>query len=150
MIKIIAFVDSFKHYSEPILEFQKRLWKTIDFIKLKPSKKKEISEIIAEETDILKKYLEKIKWFKILLFINWKTLDSVSFSEFIEEKQVQFSDIVFIIWWAFWVDFEKISENIDFKFSFWPMTFPHFQAILMLFEQIYRAQTIKKWSSYHH
>ena len=86
MIKIIAFVDSFKHYNEPILEFQKRLWKTIDFIKLKPSKKKEISEIIAEETDILKKYLEKIKWFKILLFINWKTLDSVSFSEFIEEK----------------------------------------------------------------
>jgi len=150
MIKIIAFVDSFKHYNEPILEFQKRLWKTIDFIKLKPSKKKEISEIIAEETDILKKYLEKTKWFKILLFINWKTLDSVSFSEFIEEKQVQFSDIVFIIWWAFWVDFEKISENIDFRFSFWPMTFPHSLAILMLLEQVYRAQTIKKWSSYHH
>ncbi|RKW23117.1 23S rRNA (pseudouridine(1915)-N(3))-methyltransferase RlmH [Candidatus Gracilibacteria bacterium] len=150
MIKIIAFVDSFKHYNEPILEFQKRLGKTIDFIKLKPSKKKEISEIIAEETDILKKYLEKIKGFKILLFINGKTLDSVSFSEFIEEKQVQFSDIVFIIGGAFGVDFEKISENIDFKFSFGPMTFPHFQAILMLFEQIYRAQTIKKGSSYHH
>jgi len=150
MIKIIAFVDSFKHYSEPILEFQKRLWKTVDFIKLKPSKKNEISEIIAEETDILKKYLEKTKWFKVLLFINWKMLDSIKFSEFIEEKQVQFSDIVFIIWWAFWVDFEKISENIDFKFSFWPMTFPHSQAILMLFEQIYRAQTIKKGSSYHH
>ena len=150
MIKIIAFVDSFKHYSEPILEFQKRLWKTVDFIKLKPSKKNEISEIIAEETDILKKYLEKTKWFKVFLFINWKMLDSIKFSEFIEEKQVQFSDIVFIIWWAFWVDFEKISENIDFKFSFWPMTFPHSQAILMLFEQIYRAQTIKKGSSYHH
>ena len=150
MIKIISFVDSFKHYNEPIKEFQKRLWKKVDFLKLKPSKKNEISEIIAEETDILKKYLEKTKWFKVLLFINWKMLDSIKFGEFIEEKQVQFSDIVFIIWWAFWVDFEKISENIDFKFSFWPMTFPHSQAILMLFEQIYRAQTIKKGSSYHH
>ncbi|MBB1565052.1 23S rRNA (pseudouridine(1915)-N(3))-methyltransferase RlmH [Candidatus Gracilibacteria bacterium] len=150
MIKIIAFVDSFKHYNEPILEFQKRLGKTIDFIKLKPSKKKEISEIIAEETDILKKYLEKTKGFKILLFINGKTLDSVSFSEFIEEKQVQFSDIVFIIGGAFGVDFEKISENIDFRFSFGPMTFPHSLAILMLLEQVYRAQTIKKGSSYHH
>lgn len=150
MIKIIAFVDSFKHYSEPINEFQKRLWKKVDFLKLKPSSKKNISEIIKEETQVLEEILKKQKWFKILLFINWKTLDSVSFSEFIEEKQVQFSDIVFIIWWAFWVDFEKISENIDFKFSFWPMTFPHCQAILMIYEQIYRAETIKMGSSYHH
>lgn len=150
MIKIIAFVDSFKHYSEPIKEFQKRLWKKVDFLKLKPSRKKEISEIIAEETDILKKYLEKTKWFKILLFINWKTLDSVSFSEFIEEKQVQFSDLIFVIGWAYWVDFWKIKNLIDFCFSFSPMTFPHCQAILMIYEQIYRAETIKTGSSYHH
>ena len=150
MIKIIAFVDSFKHYSESIKEFQKRLWKKVDFLKLKPSSKKNISEIIKEETQVLEEILKKQKWYKVLLYINGKTFDSLDFAKFVEEKQVQFSDIVFIIWWAFWVDFEKISENIDFKFSFWPMTFPHSLAILMLLEQVYRAQTIKKWSSYHH
>jgi hypothetical protein len=38
MIKIISFVDSFKHYDEPIKEFQKRLGKDIELIKLKPIK----------------------------------------------------------------------------------------------------------------
>lgn len=150
MIKIISFVDSFKHYEEPIKEFQKRLWKMVEFIKLKPSKKKNISEIIFEETEDLKKTLEKTKWYKVLLFINWKTFDSLEFQKFIEEKQVSFSDLVFVVWWAYWVDFEKIKDFIDFKFSFWPMTFPHSQAIMMLFEQIYRAETIKKWTWYHH
>lgn len=150
MIKIISFVDSFKHYENPIKEFEKRLWKKIEFIKLKPSKKKNISEIIEEETFILKENLWKIKWYKVLLFIDWKTLDSLEFSKFIEEKQANFSDIIFIIWWAYWVDFEKIKDFIDFKFSFWPMTFPHIQAIMMLFEQVYRAISIKNNSSYHH
>lgn len=150
MIKIISFVDSFKHYDEAIKEFQKRLGKSVDFIKLKPSKKKNISEIIDEETNILKKNLEKIKWFKVLLFINWKSFDSLEFSKFLEEKQAKFSDIIFIVGWAYWVDFEKIRDLIDFNFSFSPMTFPHSQAIMMLYEQIYRADTIKKGSSYHH
>lgn len=61
MIKIISFVDSFKHYEEPIREFQKRLWKSVEFIKLKPSKKKNISEIILDETEILKKKFRKNK-----------------------------------------------------------------------------------------
>ncbi|ATU05769.1 hypothetical protein BKN14_05030 [Candidatus Gracilibacteria bacterium HOT-871] len=150
MIKIIAFVDSFKHYSEPIKEFQKRLGKKVDFLKLKPSSKKNISEIIKEETQVLEEILKKQKGYKVLLYINGKTFDSLDFAKFVEEKQVQFSDIVFIIGGAFGVDFEKISENIDFKFSFGPMTFPHSLAILMLLEQVYRAQTIKKGSSYHH
>ena len=38
MIKIISFVDSFKHYAEPIKEFQKRIWKEVELIKLKPIK----------------------------------------------------------------------------------------------------------------
>jgi len=150
MIKIISFVDSFKHYEEPIKEFQKRLWKEIDFIKLKPSKRTEINEIISEETIELKKYLEKNKWFKVLLFIDSKTMGTIEFSKFIEEKQMKYSDIVFIIGWAYWVDYEAIKDKIDFKISFSPMTFPHAQAIMMLLEQIYRVSCIKKGIKYHH
>lgn len=150
MIKIVSFVDSFKHYEEPIKEFQKRLWKSIDFIKLKPSKRKESQEIIKEESLELSKVLEKQKWYKVLLYIESKQLNTHDFYELIESKQMLFSDIIFIIGWAYWVDYEIIKKNIDLKLSFSPMTFPHSQAIMMLYEQIYRASCIKKWSSYHH
>lgn len=150
MIKIISFVDSFKHFDEPIKEFQKRLWKQVYFIKLKPSKRKEVSEIIREESLELWKVLEKIKWYKVLLYIDSKQLDTIKFAEMIEKKQMQYSDIVFIIGWAYWVDYELIKTNIDKKISLSPMTFPHAQAILILFEQIYRASCIKKWIKYHH
>jgi uncharacterized FlaG/YvyC family protein len=69
MIKIISFVDSFKHYNEPINEFLKRLDKKVNFMKLKPSKAKEISKIIDDETKELVKILEKTKGYKVLLFI---------------------------------------------------------------------------------
>lgn len=150
MIKIISFVDSFKHYDEPIKEFQKRLWKDGDFIKLKPSKRKEIDEIVNEETMELKKYLEKNKWFKVLLFIDCKTMTTLEFSKFVEEKQMKYWDLIFIIWWAYWVDYDVIKDSIDYKISLSPMTFPHAQAIMMLFEQIYRVKCIKSGIKYHH
>ena len=150
MIKIISFVDSFKHYDEPIKEFQKRLWKTVEFIKLKPSKRKEISEIIKEETLELQKFLEKEKGYKILLYIDSKQLSTEDFSKLIEEKQMQYANVVFFIWWAYWVDFKVIKDKIDMKLSFSPMTFPHAQAIMMLFEQVYRVSCMKKGIRYHH
>lgn len=150
MIKIISFVDSFKHYEEPIKEFQKRLWKSVDFIKLKPSKRKEESEIIKEETNFLNEYLEKTKWYKVLLYINSQTMDTIEFSDFIENTRANFWDLVFIIGWSYWVNYDLIKDKIDKKISFSPMTFPHAQAIMMLLEQIYRAECIKKWINYHH
>lgn len=150
MIKIISFVDSFKHYDEPIKEFQKRLGKQVDFLKMKPSKRKESHEIIDEETKDLVKVLEKEKWYKVLMYIDSKQLSTIEFFNLIEEKQMQYSNIIFIIGWAYWVDYEILKNNIDLKISFSPMTFPHAQAIMMLFEQIYRVSCIKKWVNYHH
>jgi 23S rRNA (pseudouridine1915-N3)-methyltransferase len=149
-MKIISFVDSFKHYNEPIQEFFKRLWKDIDFVKLKPSKQKEINKIIIEETEILKQILKKTKGYKILLFIEWKELSTKDFAKFLEEKESKFSNIIFIIWWAYWLDVSLLEEDIDFKLSFSSMTFPHLEAILILLEQIYRVNMIKKGSGYHH
>lgn len=150
MIRIVSFVDSFKHYDEPIKEFQKRLWKTIDFVKLKPSKRTSIQEILLEETIELKRYLEKTKWYKVLLYIDSKTMDTIEFSKFILDVQMKYTDIIFIIGWSYWVDFEKIKDLIDFNISFSPMTFPHAQAIMMLYEQLYRVSCIKSGVKYHH
>lgn len=150
MIRIVSFVDSFKHYDEPIKEFQKRLWKTIDFVKLKPSKRTSIQEILLEETIELKRYLEKTKWYKVLLYIDSKTMDTIEFSKFVLDVQMKYTDIIFIIGWSYWVDFEKIKDLIDFNMSFSPMTFPHAQAIMMLYEQLYRVSCIKSGVKYHH
>jgi len=149
MLKIIIFADSYKHFNKAIEEYEKRLWKNIEIIKLKPSKNKKINEIIKNETSILNKRLSSEKWFKILLDINWKNLSSKELNSLIEEKKHNFSNIIFIIWWAYWLDIEKLN-SINLKISFSKMTFPHSLVYLMLLEQIYRTIMIKKWSWYHH
>lgn len=150
MIKIISFVDSFKHYDSPIKEFEKRLGKQVSFIKLKPSKRKESNEIIDEESKELVNILEKEKWYKVLLYIDSKQLTTEEFYKLVEDKQMKYSNIIFIIWWAYWIKYDLLKNYIDLKLSLSPMTFPHAQAIMMLFEQIYRVSCIKKWVGYHH
>lgn len=150
MLKILTFVDSFKHYKEPIEEYLKRLGKDLDFIKLKPSKRINTNEIIKEETILLNTELDKHKWYKILLYIEWKELDTIELKNLIEEKKHNYSDIIFIIWWAYWVDYDLIRAKIDFKLSLSKLTFSHLEAILVLLEQIYRVDSISKGKSYHH
>lgn len=150
MYKILLFADTYKHFEESIKEYEKRLWKNIEIIKLKPSKKNEINDIIKDETDILNEKLKEIKGYKILLYIDWKVISTQDLAKEIELKKQNFSNIIFIIWWAYGVDIEKIKDKIDLKLSFSPMTFPHSLAYLILLEQIYRIEMIKKWSWYHH
>ena len=87
MIKIISFVDSFKHYEEPIKEFQKRMWKEIELVKLKPIKN---WNIIEKETDILIDLLTKENWFKIVLNPNWKNIWTEDFYDLIELKKQKY------------------------------------------------------------
>lgn len=149
MIKIISFIDSYKHFSQPIEEFQKRLWKTVDIVKIKPSKYKQSEQIINDESKTLATLLQKTKWYKVLLYIDSKQISTPEFTQLIENTQSQYADIVFIIGWAYGVD-DSIADQVDMKLSFSPMTFPHAQALMMLLEQIYRAQCIKRWTGYHH
>ena len=146
MIKIISFVDSFKHYSEPIKEFQKRMWKEIELIKLKPIKN---WNIIEKETDILVDLLSKENWFKIVLNPNWKNLSTEEFYDLLEDKKQNYKNIIFIIWGANWIEYSKIKHLVDFELNFWKMIMPHILILLVLIEQIYRISMIKKWTSYH-
>lgn len=150
MNKIIIFSDTYKHFENAIKEYEKRLWNAVEIIKLKPSKAKIESEIIKEETEILKEKLEKIKWYKILLYIEWNNISTEDLHKLIEKNKQNFPSIVFVIGGAYWVDFEKIKDLIDYKLSFSKMTFPHSMALLVLLEQIYRTTMIEKWSWYHH
>lgn len=150
MIKILSFYDSLKHYEQAIKEYQKRLWKEVEIVKLKASKRNDIQSIIEEESKILAKELDKYKWYKVLLYIEWKEFDTLEFREFVEDKMMKIGEIIFIIWWAYWVDINLLDEKIDFKLSLSKLTFPHLESILILYEQIYRVLNIKKWWKYHH
>ena len=146
MIKIISFVDSFKHYEQPIKEFQKRMWKGIELVKLKPIKN---WNIIEKETDILVEILKKEDWFKVVLNPKWKNLSTEEFYDLIEKKKQTYKNIVFIIGWANWIDYPKIKHLVDFELNFWKMIMPHILIILVLIEQLYRVSMIKKWTAYH-
>ena len=146
MIKIISFVDSFKHYDQPIKEFQKRMWKDIELIKLKPVKN---WNIIEKETDILINLLAKDDWFKIVLNPNWKNLSTEEFYDLVEIKKQTYKNIIFVIGWANWIEYSRIKHLVNFELNFWRMIMPHILIILVLIEQIYRVWMIKKWTAYH-
>lgn len=150
MIKIITICDSYKHFWEAIKEYEKRLWKKVEIIKLKPSRKDSTEEIIREETGFVKNYLEKDNSYKIVLSINWKTFSTTSFLELIEKKEQTFPSILFIIWWPFWLNYKELKSHIDLEFSLSQMTFPHIEALLIILEQLYRVDTIRQGKSYHY
>lgn len=149
MIKIISFVDSYKHFDIPIKEYEKRLSKDVKITRLKPYKWTP-KEIIKRESEELKKVLQKEKWFKVLLYIDSKEYSTERFHDFINDKIMNYSSITFVIGWAYWVDYEEIKWEIDAKISLSPMTFPHIMALMILLEQLYRVKKIKEGSSYHH
>lgn len=150
MIKIITICDNFKHFEEAIKEYKKRLWKKIEIIKLKPSKKDSIDEIIRQDTESIIKKLLTINSFKIVLSIEWKSFSTLEFSNFLEYKFQNFSDIVFVIWWPYGLNYTELKKYIDFELSISKMTFPHIEALVILLEQLYRIDTIKYWKSYHY
>ncbi len=150
MIKILTVCDSYKHFEEPIKEYKKRLWKKVEIIKLKPSKKDSIDEIVREETRLVIDRLSKINAFKIVLSIEWKAFSTTEFMNFIEYKFQNYPEIVFVIWWPYGLDYTELKKYIDFEISFSPMTFPHIEALVILLEQLYRIDTIKMKKNYHY
>lgn len=149
MIKIYIFADSYKHFETSIKEYEKRLWKGIDLIKIKPSKKNDRKQIISEETNIIIDKLKKEKSFKVVLNPKWKIFTTEKFIDFVENKKLNYSNLVFCIWWAYWFDYKLLQNEIDFEMKLWDFIMPHALALLVLIEQVYRIEMIKKWTSYH-
>lgn len=148
MIKIYIFADSYKHFEIPIKEYEKRLWKSLFIAKLKPSKNTNENLVIKEETNIIKEKLTNEKGFKIALNPVWKTFKTSDFFELLENKKMNYGDIIFVIWWAFWFNYEDLNWFIDLYLSLSSFTMPHSLALLVILEQVYRLEMIKKGTSY--
>jgi 23S rRNA (pseudouridine1915-N3)-methyltransferase len=87
--------------------------------------------------------------YTVLLDIQGKQHDSVSFSRFLDELGLRGrSNIAFIIGGSLGVSL-SVRERSDFSWSFSRLTFTHALARVMLLEQLYRAVKISEGGAYH-
>jgi 23S rRNA (pseudouridine1915-N3)-methyltransferase len=144
MIRILC-VGKIKeiYLNEFINDYKTRISKytKIEIIELKDS------NIIKESEEILKNINEKD--FNIIMDIQGKKYDSISFSNLIDKTFTNgYNTITFIIGASNGVT-EEVKNKCNIGISFSDMTFPHglFRGILL--EQIYRSFKILNNESYH-
>ncbi len=141
-IKEKYLVDAINEYSKRISKYSK-----LEIIELQDESQGETSKILKLEGEKIDKYLSP-KDFVISLEIDGKNLTSVELANLIEEKQIEYSNITFIIGGSYGID-DSIKEKANYHLSFSKMTFPHQLFRLLLLEQIYRSFKINNNESYH-
>lgn len=81
----------------------------------------------------------------VLLDPDGDQLDSVAFSRFIGERQMEGRQLCFLIGGADGIRF----DDADHRISLGPMTLPHQLARVVLLEQLFRAHSILAGEPYH-
>lgn len=132
--------------------YQKRLKHYIPFeIKELPAPKKtatHVETMMAKEAEILLKHLDKADQV-ILLDEHGKQMDSVGFSEFLQQKMNASCRSLYFVVGGAWGFHENVYQRSHGKISLSKMTFSHQMIRLFFAEQLYRAFTIIKGESYH-
>jgi 23S rRNA (pseudouridine1915-N3)-methyltransferase len=85
----------------------------------------------------------------IILDENGKSLNTVEYTQFIEDKISRYSSILFVVGDAYGIP-NKILNSSNYLIALSKMTFPHLLARLILVEQTYRSFTIFNNHPYHH
>ena len=81
-----------------------------------------------------------------LLAADGRTLDSVEFSRFLEDRRQSGQDLCFVVGGPRGLD----MDACDMRLSLGPMTLPHQLARVVLLEQVYRAHKILAREPYHY
>lgn len=145
-----------KFYTDAIAEYAKRLSKycKLEIIEVADEKtpdKASDTETVRIKEKEAERILSKIKedaWVCTLEILG-KKMDSVAFSNRIEQAGIQGkSHIVFVIGGSLGLH-HSVSKRADCKISFSDMTFPHQLMRVILCEQIYRAYRIMTGEPYH-
>lgn len=146
MIRIVAVGKvSQKHVEEGIAYYTKQLGQTIEIIEIKDGKTK--TDVAVEGQHILTKL--KPNDYVIALAIEGKMVDSVGFSQVLEQGLTYHQgNVVLVIGGSYGLD-EQVLKRADLILSFSKMTFPHQLMRLILVEQIYRGLMILKNHPYH-
>ena len=83
--------------------------------------------------------------FTVLLASDGRTLDSVQFSDWLEERRRNGRDLCFVIGGP-----KGLDLDVDMRLSLGAMTLPHQLARVVLLEQLYRAHKILAREPYHY
>ncbi len=73
-------------------------------------------------------------------------MDSIAFSDFLEQRRQSGRDLCFVIGGPFGLDLEEV----DLRLSLGELTMPHQLARVVLLEQLYRAHKILSGEPYHY
>lgn len=84
--------------------------------------------------------------YTILLDSDGTTMDSVGFSDWLEQRRQGGRDLCFVIGGPRGLDLERC----DLRLSLGPMTLPHQLARVVLLEQLYRGHKILAREPYHY
>ena len=142
MIHILA--GGKKHsgeYGWLIRDFEKRVRKPFDF---------DFKFYEAEKLDdFLATWPFSGSDFVILCDERGENISSPEFSELLEKQFNASREVYIIIGGAFGVQ-PEVRERADFVWSFSKLVLPHMLSRLLVAEQIYRAQEIRRGGDYHH
>lgn len=145
-----------KYLRDAIAEYSKRLNKycKLDILEVADEKTPDHASAIVEKQIRNKEGERILKLLKddayvITLEIGGKMLDSVEFSQKLEQLGIQGkSHIIFVIGGSIGLG-NEILKRSDFAISFSKMTFPHQLMRVILLEQIYRSYRIMNHEPYH-
>jgi len=105
------------------------------------------SSLYKEGQEVLKRVSESS--FLCALDRKGKMLSSEEFAKFLNDLQKKsIREIVFVIGGAVGLG-KNVIDRADYLLSLSPMTFPHDMVPLILFEQLYRGNSILQGSKYH-
>ena len=156
-VKIIS-VGKIKEsfYRDAVSEYSKRLQKycKLTIVEVQDEKTPdnasdhECELILEKEGDRILKYIDDSDHV-IVLAIEGKSFDSVSFAEYIDRLGINGkSNIVFVIGGSLGLS-KSVKSRADLLLSFSEMTFPHQLMRVILLEQIYRTYRINSNEPYH-
>ena len=145
-----------KYLRDAIAEYSKRLSKhcKLEILEVADEKTPDQASAIVEDQIRSKEGERILKLLKddayvITLEIGGKMLDSVEFSQKLEQLGIQGkSHIIFVIGGSIGLG-NEILKRSDFAISFSKMTFPHPLMRVILLEQIYRSYRIMNHEPYH-
>lgn len=150
MIKIIAVGKiKEKYIKEAINDYSKRILKYTKFkiIELDDSKIEDEKVALKKEKELILKHIN-LKDFIVTMEIEGQSYSSLEFSQKIENIQMNYPNVTFIIGGSFGID-EEIKKISNLAISFSNITFPHQLFRVFLLEQIYRSYKIMHNESYH-
>ncbi len=150
MISVVIVSDSYAHFREPIEEYLRRLKGVIEVKTIKPEKSENPVLIRQKESGRILEYIEKQKGLVVYCDIDSPVISTESLADMVEKSKITYPNIVFIIWGAYGIDEAILASSMHKRISFSPMTFPHSLAFLVLLEQLYRVEQIRKNTGYHH